>query len=179
VGAADDTVSVWATQTALEPGQHVADQDLVRRDVRFGDQADADRYLSARSVLPADAMVDRAVGAGELLPRSAVGPVTVGPVTEVPLSVGAEGVSAGVRAGSTVDVWVTPERAAAGAGGPAERAELVFHDARVLSVPGTSTSLGPTATRQVTVGVDRGQSARLPESIAALAGGDVTLTVRR
>ena len=43
----------------------------------------------------------------------------------------------------------------------------------------TSTSLGPTATRQVIVGVDEDQQSRLPTSLAALAGGTVVLTAQR
>ena len=50
---------------------------------------------------------------------------------------------------------------------------------RVVSAPRTGTSLGPTATRQVIVGVGEDQQARLPTSLAALAGGTVLLTVRR
>jgi len=48
-----------------------------------------------------------------------------------------------------------------------------------VSAPRTSTSLGPTSTRSVVVGLDPDQLPRLPISIAALAGGDVTLTVQR
>ena len=87
-----------------------------------------------------------------------------------------------VRAGSVVDVWVTPAAAAApptARGADPARAALVFDDVAVVSVPRTGSSLGPTATRQVIVGVDEDQQARLPLSLAALAGGTVLLTARR
>ncbi len=178
LAAADESVSVWAARTALQPGQSVAVGDLVRRDVRFDGQGDADHYLSAGTGLPGDARVDRAVGPGELLPRSALGSAAAGPATEVPLSVGAQALPSDVRIGSTVDVWVTPQTGA-GSAGPARRSTLVLRDVRVLAVPEAGTSLGPAEARHVTVGVDDAQSAGLPRSIAALASGAVTLTTRR
>lgn len=175
-----DTVSVWAARTDLQQGQPVGDRDLMRREVRFEDQADADRYLSVGTGLPAAATVDRAIGSGELLPRSAIAEAAAGPVTEVPMSVSAEAVPASVHVGSTVDVWVTPEPSAAGpTARQVERSTLVFHDVPVVSAPGSGTSLGPAGTRQVTVGLSRDDIGRLPQSMAAMAGGDVTLTARR
>lgn len=182
LASADDTVAVWAAGASLEAGQHIGPGDVVRRQIRFGDQADADRYLSAESALPRVSTLDRSVDAGELVPRSALGHAPAGPRTEVPLSVSSEAVPATVRLGSTVDVWVTPKSAGAvgKAGGAAvPRSTLVFHDVPVVSVPRTGSSLGPTATRQVIVGIAAGQQAQLPRSIAVLASGDVVLTVKR
>ncbi len=182
LGGADDTVGVWAARGSLNAGQAVGASDLVRREVRFGDQGAADAYLSADAPLPDGATLSRAVGAGELVPRTALGDAGTGSLTEVPLSVDSEAVPSTVRVGSVVDVYVTPDAAATdadGPGGPAARSTLVFDDVAVLSVPRTSTSLGPTATRQVIVGVDRDQQARLPTALAALAGGTVLLTAQR
>jgi hypothetical protein len=199
LSSAEDTVSVWAARSDLQQGQPVGGADLVRREVRFDDQGDADRYLSAGTELPADATVDRAIGSGELLPRSALAGAASGPVTEVPVAVRAEAVPASVHVGSTVDVWVTPTPALAGSAGsrgtasgsagpgsagegaaaPVGRSTLVFHDVAVVSAPRGGTSLGPTGTRQVTVGIAGTDNGRLSRSMAALAGGDVTLTSRR
>jgi hypothetical protein len=182
LGGADDTVGVWAARGALNEGQQVGPGDLVRRQVRFDDQADADRYLSADDPLPDGATLARAVGRGELLPRAAVGAAGQASLTEVPLSVPTEAVPSTVRVGSTVDVWVTPQTAAADADAKTPRAgrsTLVFDDVAVVAAPRTGTTLGPTATRQVIVGVTGAQATRLPTSIAALAGGDVVLTVQR
>jgi hypothetical protein len=188
VGGADDTAEVWAARGALHEGQPVVSSDLVRRQVRFTDQADADRYVSPSSRLPRGARLTRPVGAGELVPRGALGNASAGSLTEVPLSVGTDAVPTTVRVGATVDVWVTPDGSASdpAAGstsppGPAHvaRSTLVFDDVAVVSVPRAGEALGPTATRQVIVGVGADQTTRLPTSIAALASGTVVLTEQR
>jgi hypothetical protein len=182
LAGADDTVGVWATRGALSEGEEVGVADLVSRQVRFEDQEAADRYLPADAALPEGATVHRSVGAGELLPRAVVGPAGRQRLTEVPLSVGTDAVPATVRVGATVDVWVTPDGeadATTGTAGRPPRSTLVFDDVAVVSVPRTSTALGPTATRQVIVGVGEAQRKRLPVSIAALSRGDVVLTVQR
>jgi hypothetical protein len=181
LASADDSVSVWAVRAGLQAGQPVAAADLVRRQVRFGDQVEADRYLSAGTAVPAGATVDRAVGAGELLPRSALHGAATGVLTQVPLSVPSDAVPATVRVGSTVDIWVTPRAESPGArtGPTARRSTLVFHDVQVVSAPRAGSSLGATSTRQVVVGVGADQDARLSRSLAALAGGDVLVTAPR
>ena len=111
LAGADDTVAVWAAGASLGEGQQVGTADLVARRVRFVDQRDADRYLPASGALPEGVTLARAVGAGELLPRAALGARAAGTLTDLPLSVGTEAVPATVRVGSTVDVWVTADRA--------------------------------------------------------------------
>ena len=186
LGGSDDTVGVWAARRAMNAGESVSAEDLVRRDVRFADQHDADAYLSADTPLPSGATLARAVGAGEMVPRGALGAVGSQALTEVPLSVDSEAVPSTLRVGAVVDVWVTPDRAADASGPPggsdgsdAPRSVLVFDDVAVLSVPRSGSSLGPTATRQVIVGVGEDQQSRLPTSLAALAGGSVLLTAQR
>lgn len=181
---ADDMVAVWAARSPLAAGQRVQVTDLVSRHVRFADQADADRYLSADED-PPTGVLHRPVGAGELLPRAAIGARSAPALTEVPLSVDTEAVPSTLRVGSTVDVWVAPQGSAseAGAGGSASRrasrAALVLHDVSVVALPAQTASLGPTATRQVIVGVADDQRSRLPSAISALSGGAVVLTTRR
>ena len=183
LGGSDDTVGVWAARRAMNAGESVSADDLVRRDVRFADQPDADAYLSADTPLPSGATLARAVGAGEMVPRGALGAAGSQALTEVPLSVDSEAVPSTLRVGAVVDVWVTPDPATDGAGpvdgSDAARSVLVFDDVAVLSVPRSGSSLGPTATRQVIVGVAEDQQSRLPTSLAALAGGSVLLTARR
>lgn len=176
---ADDTVGVWVAAGALSAGQPVTDADLARRQVRFADQSDADRYLSADDAPPAGTVVDRPVGAGELLPRGALHATGPGSLTEVPLSVGTEAVPSTVHVGSVVDVWVTPERSGAVPDGRTVRSRLVFDDVPVVSAPQVASALGPTSTRQVIVGVGPDQRGSLPVSIAALTGGTVLLTAPR
>ena len=94
--------------------------------------------LSADDELPESVTLGRPVGAGELLPRAALRTAASAALTEVPLTLGADAAPASVRVGSTVDVWVTPERGArdvadpsSAAGSPA-RAQLVFDDVSVV-----------------------------------------------
>jgi hypothetical protein len=175
LGGSSDTVAVWAVRGTMPEGRPVTTGDLVRRDVRFADQADADRYVSADSDLPQGATLARAVGAGELLPRAALATSPDQAVVEVPMAVDTQSVPATVGVGSTVDVWVTPDKSGAAPG----RSVLVFDDVPVISVQRSTTSLGPTSTQQVIVGIGQDQQARLPSSIAALASGSIVLTARR
>jgi hypothetical protein len=178
LGGSSDTVAVWAARSTMPQGRQIGPDDVVRRQVRFAAQSDADRYVSADARLPSGATLSRPVGAGELVPRAALAASSTEPVVEVPLSVDTQSVPATIGAGSTVDVWVTPDPAGR-ATGASKRSVLVFDDVSVISVQRSTTSLGPTATRQVIVGVDQDQQRRLPGSIAALASGSIVLTARR
>ncbi|MGH3445826.1 MAG: hypothetical protein ACRDPB_10665 [Nocardioidaceae bacterium] len=178
---ADDTVTVWAARHDLSAGQHVTAGDLVRREVRFGEQSGVDRYVSARAVPDVGAVLHRDVGAGELLPRAALQGPGLAPLTQVPLSVPADAVPASVQVGTVVDVWVTPDQTDVGASPDAKHtgntvATLVFDDVRVVGAPERGTSLGPSSTRQVVVGVGQTQADRLPRAIAALGSGTVLIT---
>lgn len=183
--AADDTVRVTVARVDLPAGAPVGPGDLDTRDVRFGDQELADLYLPAGAALPAGAVLIRDVVAGEMVPRAAIGRQAT-TLTEVPLSVAADAVPRDVHAGSVVDVWVTPRtEAGAQAGGQgggqgASMAEsvLVFDDVVVVDAPRTGSALGPSATRQVVVGVPDEQQDRLATALARLATGTVLLTER-
>lgn len=173
--AGDATVAVWATRDALAEGEPVRADALVRREVRFSDQSDADRYLAAADTLPGGATLSRDVGAGELLPRAAIAQDQEAPVVELPLRVAAEAVPATVRTGSVVDVWVTPspDRAATIDGDAAAR--LVLSDVRVLAVSRGGGALGAAAERQVIVGLDQALEPDLAGALAEMAAGDVVL----
>ena len=170
---ADDTVSVWAVTTDLRSGTTVEEDDLQRRDVRFSDAADADRYVSAQSGLPADTTLVRDVGVGELLPRAALGSADDRSLVEVPVAVAAEALPSTVRAGSVVDVWVTPE---ATSGSAAADSLLVFDDVLVIAVPGSGSALGSSATRQIVVGVDQADEQDLPAALARASTGAILIT---
>ncbi|HET7358257.1 MAG TPA: hypothetical protein VFJ09_16460 [Nocardioidaceae bacterium] len=172
---ADDSVPVWALRHDLAKGSRVGADDLVLRHVRFFDAADADRYVSAAAV-PAASVVTRDLGAGELLPRAALGSAAAHHVLEVPLSVAADAVPASVRLGSVVDVWVAPDASAASATdtGP-RRAVRVFDDVTVVAVPATGSSLGPASNRQVVVAVPPAKEAALPSALSRAATGTVVL----
>ena len=174
----EETVDVWAARADLSAGQRVGLDALERREVRFADQADADRYVSADHQLTAGATLARDVGAGELLPRGALLVGERPAVLEVPLTVPGESVPATVRPGSLVDVWVAPGPEGALDGEATTRAALVLEAVPVVSLSRGGTALGPAAARQVIVGVEPSQEAGLPEALARLSSGDVVL-VRR
>lgn len=177
LAGADDTVAVWAARSAMSAGRTLGPDDLVRTRVRFERQSDADRYVSAAAPLARGTVLRRGVGAGELLPRAAVTGRTGGDLVEVPLSVPSDGVPATVRVGSVVDVWVAPDRATVpGSGTTPGRAVLVFDDVTVVAAPRAATALGPTATRQVIIGVSDPQQSDLPRALARLSRGSVLLT---
>ncbi|HVH94437.1 MAG TPA: hypothetical protein VM688_05935 [Nocardioidaceae bacterium] len=178
LGSADESVGVWVAKRDLDSGRPLTTEDVMSRQVRFAAQRDADSYLSSDQPPPAGAVLSRAVGAGEIVPRQALGSTSRTAVTEVPLSVNTDAVPSTVGTGSVVDVWVTPEQAATGRP-EARRSVLVFDDVSVVSAPRAGSSLGPSATRQVIVGVSDTQASALPTALTALAGGAVTLTVTR
>jgi hypothetical protein len=102
VAEADRTVPVWAAGRTLPVGAELTPETLVRTRVRLGVGTGA--YLDARIAPPSGLVVLRPVGAGELLPRSALGtsarsvlrPVTVPVPGPLP---------ADLRPGAVVDVW--------------------------------------------------------------------------
>jgi len=169
---ADDTVSVWTVTTDLRSGTTVEADDLRRRAVRFSDPADADRYVSAESAVPAGTTLVRDVGVGELLPRAALGSADDQSLVEVPIAVAAEALPSTVRAGSVVDVWVTPEPKS----GNAADSLLVFDDVVVIAVPGTGSALGSSATRQLVVGIDEADEDDLPAALASASTGTILIT---
>jgi len=175
----DETVDVWAVSEGLAAGEPLRTEALVRREVRFTDQADADRYLSADEPLPSGTALARDVGAGELVPRAALTGDEAAPVVEVPLGVAGEAVPATVGTGSRVDVWVTTGLDGTGAAADgSEPARLVLADVRVLAVSRGGAALGAAAPRQVIVAVEADQEDELSEALAAMAAGEVVL-VRR
>jgi hypothetical protein len=166
---------VWAAAGPLVAGQHVAAGDLVAREVRFADGQAAGRYLDAGADPPADAVLAREVGAGELLPVAALARATER-LTEVPLSVPADALPATVRVGGVVDVWVAPDLVSQPLQGAPPDAQLVFRRVPVLALGRPGSSLGPSANRQVIVGLDDGAARDLPGALTALTSGTVVVT---
>lgn len=173
LGAADDSVAVWAVRTDLRSGTTVDVHDLVERRVRFAEAAAADRYVAAASSVPAGTTLLRDIGAGELLPRASLGAAGARSLTEVPVSVSADAVPVTVRTGAVVDVWVTPESPGAV---PSSESILVFNDVVVLAAPRSGTALGPSSTRQLIIGVDATQEEQLPSALAKAASGTIVVT---
>lgn len=108
VTTAQRTVPVYVARDVLTPGAPLASASLVVADVRLAEHVDG--YLRADEPLPADAVLLRTVGDGELVPVAAVGAATELDVRAVPVSLSGPPPS-GLRAGSRVDLWFTPEGA--------------------------------------------------------------------
>ncbi|HET7734702.1 MAG TPA: SAF domain-containing protein [Nocardioidaceae bacterium] len=173
LAGADDTVRVWTVRHDLVAGQVVTPDDLVAIRVRFTDASDADRYLSAAQPPaegPAERMVlRRDVGAGELVPRAALGPGGAG-LVELPVAVNAAALPSTLDVGDLVDVWVTARGAA--------RATQVLAAVTVLALPLERSSMTGSTEGQVVLGLDGGSATRLPEALALMADGTIVLTSR-
>jgi hypothetical protein len=166
VGAADDTVAVWSTGATLAPGHRLTESDLVVARVRFDDAATAGRYLATTERLPADLHLTRGLGAGELVPRAALGSAEETGLVRVSVAVPAEQVPTGLGPGARVDVWVVEESRGGGA-----EARPVLEDVVVVAAPVTAESLGAVGGgRQLVLGLPADDQ----EAVATIlgAGGD-------
>lgn len=174
---ADDSVVVWAVRHDVARGASLGPDDVVARHIRFFDRADADHYLAATTPVPIGTVVVRDLGAGELLPRSAIGDAGTRAAVEVPFSVPGDAVPASVRPGTVVDVWITPGRSASSSSADTTpgRSVRVFDDVTVVEVPSTGTALGPTSTRQVVIAVPPAKESALPAALARAASGTVVV----
>ncbi|WP_310964383.1 CpaB family protein [Nocardioides terrisoli] len=177
LSSADDSVAMVVVRRSLPAGAEVKAGDLDTRRVRFSDQGLAGRYVRADQPPPAGATLSRPLSAGELLPRAALQTASADPGIEVPLSVARDDIPGTVRAGSVVDVWVVPEKAAGTVGG-APDARLVLEDVSVLALGGQGDALAPQSTRQVIVSVPAGTADRLGRALGRAASGRLVLTRR-
>lgn len=166
VTTAQRTVPVYVARDVLVPGAALSSAALVVADVRLADRVDG--YLRADEPLPDGAVVLRTVGAGELLPAAAVGHAADLDVRAVPVALSGPAPS-GLRAGSRVDLWFTPEPASGasdGADGAALPKELATGlTVAELSSPDGAFASGGARTAHVLVPVDD-----LPTVLGALAG---------
>lgn len=149
LAAADDTVSVWAVSTDAGPGSQLTADDLVAHRVRFADADQLAGYFTVDDELPADLRLLRGVGAGELLPRAALGTADTAPDTvELPVAVDADQVPGSVRAGSVVDVYLRDPSARS------ETSDPVLAQATVVDAPALEDGFGTvTGRRQLVVAV--------------------------
>ncbi len=146
LAAADDAVSVWAVVDDYGAGAPIGDDDVVAVRVRFADDAELDRYLPADDPLPADIVLSRGVGGGELLPRAAIDTAQDVGTVEVPVDLEPGRVPPTVDAGSVVDVWV--------GGGRDSGAEPDLSHVTVVAAPPVEESFAVTGTRQLVLAVD-------------------------
>lgn len=176
LAAADDTVAVWSVRAEVADGASLSVDMLAAEQVRFADAEAASLYVPASAGLPERAVAGHALGAGELLPRTAVVSGDPAPVFELPVVVGASGAPEDLNIGEVVDVWVVPETPSAGS---SAQAQLVVPRARVLAASRDSGPLGESATRQVLLGLDAPAAASLQTVLSQLSSGTVVLIRQR
>ena len=159
VAAADDSVTVWAVAEDMGAGDEVGADDLVAQRVRFTDEAALARYFPADEALPGDLRLARGIGAGELLPRAAVGAAAEADTLQLPIQVDAALVPPSVGAGSVVDVYVTGDRRAG---------EAVLSGVPVLDAPPIGDALAVSGRRQLVLGVGEEQATLFFETVGRL-----------
>ena len=169
LASADDTVAVWAVSADAGPGAALTEGDLVVHRVRFADTSDLDGYYRVDDTLPGELRLVRGVGAGELLPRGAVGAADQESDTvELPVAVEAEQVPPAVHAGSVVDVYLVgdPARGEEVAGEPGTP---VLREATVVDAPSADDGFaGGTGRRQLVLAVAQDDAAAYFAAVTAL-----------
>lgn len=109
VRAVAETTRVWAAAVALVPGSEVTTEELVAVEVKL--PASAPAYIPAESAVQAGTTVRGVVGAGELVPLSALVAQADLPGRVVSVDV-STALPAAVARGSGVDIWATDARSA-------------------------------------------------------------------
>lgn len=162
VSAADATVPVWAAAGDLAAGTALTADDLVAVDVRLDGAAHA--YL-ATGTRPDGRRLNRAVRAGELVPRSAL--EQPAELVAVALPVQAGFVPPGLARGQLVDVYAMADPAAGATRVADGSVTPVVLRAPVQAVSGRSSGVLSTATStvQVVVSVAAGDAAAVLGSI--------------
>jgi hypothetical protein len=156
LATADDTVAVWAVDADMGPGDQVTADDLVTRRVRFADDADLDHYYRVDDELPADLELTRGVGAGELLPRGAVGSAGESGLLQVRIAVDNEQVPSAVDAGSVVHVYLVSATGDAKAAAPT--GEPALEAVTVVDAPPAEDNFAATGNRTIDVVVSESQA---------------------
>jgi len=171
VSAADATVPVWSATGDLAAGTVLTADDLVAVQVRLDDAAGG--YLST-STDPAGQVLGRAVGDGELLPRSALDPASDEVQLALPVQAGFAPPT--LARGQLVDVYAVADPAA-GATDVSGDVDLVVGGATVQAVTGRGDGVLSTSatTIQVVVGVP---AADVPGLLAGIGGRALVVVVR-
>jgi hypothetical protein len=147
-------------------GDEVSADDLVATRVRFADGGGLEGYFTVDDELPADLELTRAVGAGELLPRAAVGSPGERHTVQLPIAVDPEQVPGSVESGSVVDVYLVSRK-----GGPA------LTGATVVDAPPLEEAFTTTGKRQVVLAVAEEDAQLFLERLGRL--DDPVITVVR
>lgn len=179
LGSADDSVTVWAAARDVAPGDTVGEGDLVSTSVRFGDQADLDRYLRTSATLPDDLRLTRGLGAGELVPAAALGSGEEPGTVIVSLAFPHELIPTNIGAGSKIELLVLPDDSVGGKKSASVEPTTVLTDVVVIDAPSAADSLGSVSRgRQLVLGIPEADSDALIEILAASEDERVRVLVR-
>jgi len=178
LGGSDDTVPVWAAGDSLGAGHVLTSDDLTVRRVHFADDGDAGLYLPADRQLPADLRLLRAVGAGELVPRAAVGPASGVSLREVPVPVPPDQVPGRVGVGDTVDVYLRPGSRSGCSGTRVCSGRPVLAGVTVLDAPPADEAFGSDGSRMLVLGMGDADARRFFRLLASTDNPSLTVVGR-
>ena len=175
VGAADDTVTVWAAAAELPAGAPLQPDDLVATRVRFADEADLAAYLPTSQELPADAVLGRSVGAGELVPGAALGAGGDTDLLQLAVAVEPEQLAGAVAAGSRVNVYLV---ARGGGDRGHDSGEPVLEDVVVLDAAAADDGYAASGLRRLVLAVPEDDAGRYYGLLGSLTDPLVSVAVR-
>jgi hypothetical protein len=179
LGAADESVTVWAAARDVAPGDTLREDDLVSASVRFGDDSVIDHYLLTSDPLPDDLQLTRGLGAGELVPAAALGSGEEDDTVIVSLAFPPELIPTNIGAGSVIELLVIPEEGAGGGRSATTEPTTVLSDVAVMDAPSAADSLGSVSRgRQLVLGIPEAESDALTEILAASEDQRVRVLVR-
>ena len=177
LAAADDTVALWVLADDAGVGEALSPDDLVSERVRFADGDEVERYLAVEEPLPDELRLLRGLGAGELLPRAALGAADAADTVEISLPVAPLLVPPAVAAGSVVDIYLSDRSAPASEGGRSTPTGPALAEVSVVAAPAAQETFAASGDRQVVLAVD---TDAVPDFYAAMdAMGDAVVTVVR
>ena len=157
VHAARTTQPVLAAAHALVPGQAITAADLVEVEARLGDVGE--HYLDP-GALKADLIATRTIQSGELVPATATGSSDEVDLTTLVVR-SALDVPAGIVAGSSVELWATPQTGPGQYGEP----EIIVPHAVIAEVR-TDESMVSRAGADLEIVVAREDVAKVLEHVA-------------
>lgn len=179
LGAADDSVTVWAAARDVAPGDTMGKDDLVSTSVRFGDSADLDHYLLTSAALPDDLRLTRGLGAGELVPAAALGSGQEAETVIVSLAFPRELIPTNIGTGSRIELLVIPDSGVEKERAASSEPTTVLTDVVVIDAPSAADSLGSVSRgRQLVLGIPDADSDALIEILAASEDDRVRVLVR-
>lgn len=159
VSAADSGTTVYAADSALSAGERISAGDLVEHEVRLG--ASLGRYLEVGALPEDGAIVTRSIGAGELVPRSAVGDPAGSRVVSLVVSPTGD-LARSVAPGAVVELW-TAQRVEAGLFAPPT---VLVPSATVVRLIEGDGIIAGRADTAVELLVPRTRTARVLEAVA-------------